>query len=162
MFSNKPAQTPHKAHRVANNSSSTFSVIGPDVSIRGDIEASADLHIDGAVTGDIVCAALVQGENSHIEGEVRAKSARLAGTVQGLVEVADLVVLKSAKVEGDVSYDTLTIEQGATVNGRFAPQGAEPARTRRDDFVIEDAEFEEEPKHTGNLSADEPKITLAS
>ena len=31
-----------------------------------------------------------------------------------------LVVLKSAKITGDVFYDTLTIEQGAMVEGRFA------------------------------------------
>ena len=157
MFSNKPGPTSPKAHRVANNSGSIFSVIGPDVTIRGDIEASADLHVDGSVVGDIACASLVQGEKSRIEGEIRAKSARLSGEVLGLISVTELVVLKSAKVEGDVSYDTLTIEQGATVNGRFAPHGVEPARVRHGDFVIEDAEFEEQPDASGKT-----KVTLAS
>ena len=36
----------------------------------------------------------------------------------------DLVVLKSARIQGDVHYDSLTIEQGAQVEGRFAPRGA--------------------------------------
>ncbi|WAT17227.1 polymer-forming cytoskeletal protein [Aurantiacibacter sp. MUD11] len=109
------------------NPGGTFSVIGPDVTIKGDIEASVDLHVDGKVTGNLACASLVQGETSRIEGEIKAESARLSGEVQGTIEVRDLVVLKSAKIHGDVSYDTLTIEQGASVDGRFAPLRAKAA-----------------------------------
>ena len=36
------------------------------------------------------------------------------------------MILKSARIEGDVHYETLTIEQGANVNGRFAPDAAKP------------------------------------
>ena len=104
--------------------SSTFSVFGPDVTIRGNVEASSDLHVDGSVIGDIACASLVQGEGSRIEGAVKAQSARLAGTVEGRIDAVELVILKTARILGDVSYETLTIEQGAQVNGRFAPQGA--------------------------------------
>lgn len=106
------------------NSGSTFSVIGPDVTIRGNIEATVDLHVDGKVHGDIACASLVQGEGSMIEGEIKAETARLSGAVNGRIEAKNLLVMKAAKIDGDVNYETLTIEQGATVNGRFAPLGA--------------------------------------
>lgn len=102
-------------------SGSTFSVIGADVTIKGNINASADLHIDGTVEGDITCASLVQGEKSSISGGVVAESARLAGRVTGSITARELVILKSAHIEGDVHYDALTIEQGAEVDGRFAP-----------------------------------------
>lgn len=101
--------------------SSTFSVIGADVTIKGDIEASADLHVDGSVVGDLVCASLVQGETSRIEGAITADSARLSGTVKGTITARELVILKSARIEGDVHYEALTIEQGAQVDGKFAP-----------------------------------------
>jgi cytoskeletal protein CcmA (bactofilin family) len=106
--------------------SATFSVIGADVTITGDIAASADLHIDGTIEGDIRCAALVQGEGSVIHGAVTAETARLAGKVVGSITARDLVILKSARIEGDVHYDALTIEQGAEVDGRFAPNGRQP------------------------------------
>jgi cytoskeletal protein CcmA (bactofilin family) len=96
-------------------------VIGADVAIKGDIEASADLHVDGAVTGDLVCASLVQGETSRIEGAITADTARLSGMVKGTITVRELVILKSARIEGDVHYEALTIEQGAQVDGKFAP-----------------------------------------
>lgn len=101
-------------------SGSTFSVIGADVTIRGDVAASSELHVDGSVEGDIECASLVQGESSTITGAVVAESARLAGRVVGSITARDLVVLRSARIEGDVHYDALTIEQGAQVDGRFA------------------------------------------
>lgn len=121
MFSKKPEQTyPSVAPRPVANGS-TFSVIGADVAIKGNVEASADLHVDGVVEGDIVCTALVQGESSRIEGSIVADGARLAGMLKGTITVRELVVLKTARIEGDVHYETLTIEQGANVNGRFAP-----------------------------------------
>lgn len=128
MFSKKPAApaaprpfaTDPMAGGRSGNGSSTFSVLGADIVITGNIHASADLHIDGRVEGDIVCASLVQGEGSTIAGGVRAESARLAGRVKGSIDAGSLVILKSARIEGDVSYDALTIEQGAEVDGRFA------------------------------------------
>ncbi|NCU13033.1 MAG: polymer-forming cytoskeletal protein [Sphingomonadaceae bacterium] len=101
---------------------STFSVFGGDIRIKGDVHATADLHIDGHVEGDVSCTSLVQGESGEIIGAVRAESARLSGTVKGTITVRDLVVLKTARIHGDVHYDSLTIEQGAQVEGRFAPR----------------------------------------
>ncbi|KRA81520.1 bactofilin family protein [Altererythrobacter sp. Root672] len=110
------------------NGGSTFSVIGADVIIRGDIEASADLHVDGTIEGDLGCTSLVQGESSRIEGAIQADAARLSGTVKGTITVRDLVILRSARIDGDVHYETLTIEQGANVNGRFAPDALKAAK----------------------------------
>jgi len=114
-------------------SNSTFSVIGSDVTIKGDVSASADLHVDGTIEGDITCASIVQGEDSTIRGGVEAETARMSGKVVGSITARELVILKSAQIEGDVHYDALTIEQGAQVEGRFAPgaqrKAAKPAET---------------------------------
>ena len=98
---------------------STFSVIGADVVIIGNISAKVDLHIDGRVEGDISCASLVQGESSSIQGAIVAETARLAGSVTGSVDARELIITASARVTGDVSYETITIEQGGHVEGQF-------------------------------------------
>ena len=131
MFSKKPAPTSpavpaRNPPRSVANVGSTFSVIGADVAIRGNIEAAADLHVDGAVVGDLVCASLVQGESSCIEGAITADSARLSGVVKGTITARELVILKSARIEGEVHYEALTIEQGARIDGKFAPDAAKP------------------------------------
>ncbi len=130
--------------------SGSFSVIGADVTIRGDVTAATELHVDGNIEGDIQCASLVQGEGSAIHGAIVADSARLAGRVTGSIEAKELVVLRSARIEGDVHYDALTIEQGAEVDGRFAHRV--PGKPRAVDAVAIAAD-----------QADaEPRLTLAT
>ena len=134
MFSKKPAE-PRESQPVARMpaSGSTFSVIGSDVVIKGDVTATVDLHVDGRIEGDIQCASLVQGEGSHVEGAIVAETARLAGSVSGSITARELVVLRTAKIHGDVHYDALTIEQGAEVEGRFAHRVPVTAVAKADD-----------------------------
>lgn len=100
-----------------------FSLIGGDVTISGNITASVDLHIDGKVEGDIACASLVQGAESRIKGHVTAKTARLAGLVDGSIDAEELIVESTAQITGDVTYDKITIAAGGQVEGRFAHKG---------------------------------------
>jgi cytoskeletal protein CcmA (bactofilin family) len=105
---------------------STFTVLGPDIAIDGDLSATADLHLDGRVDGDIKCAALVQGETGEIIGMVVAESAQVAGKIKGSITADTLVILKTGRIEGDVTYGTLSIEEGAQVDGNFSNRAAEP------------------------------------
>mgnify|MGYP000706963238 CR=1 FL=1 len=122
MFQKKPAPTARPS--ADTMSGATFSVLGADIVIKGDVSATADLHIDGRIEGDIACAALVQGEKSEIIGAITAQSARLAGIVRGSITAGDLVITKTAHIHGDVHYNTLSVEQGAQVDGRFAQRGS--------------------------------------
>ena len=131
MFS-KPrnAQGTDRMARGGNGNGSAgangFSILAADIVINGDIHAAADLHVDGKIEGDIACTALVQGEHSEMIGAIRAESARLAGMVRGSIDVGSLVILKTARIHGDVGYDVLTIEQGARVEGRLCPRDLRP------------------------------------
>lgn len=120
MFSKKPATGAWPSTAASTMSGSTFSVLGADTTIKGDVSATADLHIDGRIEGDVTCTSLVQGDRSEVVGAVVSDSARLAGTVRGSITAGDLVILKTARIHGDVHYDSLTIEQGAQVDGRLA------------------------------------------
>lgn len=139
MFSKKSGDLPFSpvAEReinmaTRNGGSATFSVLGTDLTITGNIAATADLHVDGTVEGDIACTSLVQGETSTISGGVTAESARLAGRITGSINVRELVILRTARIEGDVHYDALTIEQGAQVEGRFARRAEKPVVRREE------------------------------
>src|SRR3546814_2346077 len=97
-----------------------FSVLGPEVTVTGDIEADSELHIDGTGAGELACASLIQTERGRITGAVRARSARSAGTIEGSVAVDDRTIEASARILGDIAYATITIEGGATVEGRLS------------------------------------------
>lgn len=148
MFSKKPAGPPQASRQPARTSMASapgFSILGADTAIKGDVSADTDLHIDGKVEGDISCASLVQGETSEIIGAVKVRSAKLAGVIRGTIDAGELIVMKSAEIHGDVHYDSLTIEPGAKVDGRFTARGAQGF----------------EPSLAGD-SAGEPLLTLAS
>ncbi|MEW4468662.1 polymer-forming cytoskeletal protein [Parasphingorhabdus sp. JC815] len=120
------------ARNNATNGSS-FSVIGDGIVITGNIDATVDLHLDGEVIGDIKCLSLVQGPSSKIQGAIVADRASLSGSVEGSIEAGDLVISSSARIGGDVSYENVTIEQGAHVDGSFkhkSSRSAKPAQTQ--------------------------------
>jgi len=111
---------PIGSHRPISGSS--VSVLGGDTTISGNIKASTDLHVDGRVEGDIACSALVQGDGSEVIGAITAESARIAGHVEGSVTAREVVIMKTARIRGDIVYDSLTIEQGAQLDGRLTPR----------------------------------------
>lgn len=108
-----------------------FSVIGPDMVITGNVKAEADLHIEGRIEGDLDCGTLVQGADSLVKGQVRATTARIAGTIEGSVSVRQLTIESGARIVGDVEYENVSIETGAHVDGRMKhlSEGAAAPRT---------------------------------
>ena len=111
----------------------TYSFIGPEVVVTGDIATPGQLHVDGKVNGDVRCGTLSQGEGGEIRGNILADEARLAGLVDGAVSAGTLLLETSARITGDVLYESLTVSTGAQVDGRFKRRagGAEgSAKTR--------------------------------
>ena len=117
-----PAALPAKMATGARHT--TFSVLGSDVVITGNVSASVDLHVDGKIDGDLKCANLVQGEASEIKGAVIADTAKIAGLLDGSIEAKTLIVHATARITGDVTYETITIENGGKVEGKLSHRRA--------------------------------------
>ena len=105
----------------------TFSILGSDVVVTGNVAASVDLHVDGKIDGDLKCANLVQGEASEIKGAVVAETAKIAGLVDGSIEAKTLIVHATARITGDVVYENITIENGGKIDGKQAHRLRSPA-----------------------------------
>jgi cytoskeletal protein CcmA (bactofilin family) len=99
------------------------SLIGEGTVIHGTLRFSDGLRIDGEVQGDVVSSAdntsiLVISEKAKILGAVRAGHVIINGTVIGPVVSYSLLELQpSAKIQGDVHYESLEMHQGATIEG---------------------------------------------
>ena len=96
-----------------------FSFIGPEVVVTGNVETEGRLHVDGRIVGDVRCGVLSQGESGAVIGNIVAGEARLAGLVDGAVEAGALSLEATARVTGDVLYESVGIARGAEVEGRF-------------------------------------------
>ena len=123
MFSrNTPAPAP-KA-KPAKTGTSGLSFISPEALVSGDLATEGQVHVDGRIDGDVKCAQLIQGSDGVIAGSIHAEDARLAGTVEGTVSARTLIVEASARILGDVAYETISIDAGAQLEGRLARRAA--------------------------------------
>ena len=102
----------------------SFSVLGADVVVTGDVVTTDSLQINGTIRGDLKCGTLHQGASGTVTGSIVADEARLAGLVDGTVTARLLILEPSARITGDVTYETLSIESGARVDGRFTHSGS--------------------------------------
>jgi len=60
-------------------------------------------------------------EGATFEGEVGAERIVIHGIVRGIIKADSIIISKSARVEGEIRYGTLTIEPGAEVDARCIP-----------------------------------------
>jgi cytoskeletal protein CcmA (bactofilin family) len=108
----------------ARPSGGALSFIGNEVTITGNLDAAGDIHVDGTVKGDISCGQLILGTNGSVTGNITAERATLAGSVEGTVTAGELIIEKAARLSGDLSYDNVSIENGAKVDGRLTQRSA--------------------------------------
>jgi cytoskeletal protein CcmA (bactofilin family) len=101
----------------ANGGSMSF--IGAEVVITGNISGQGDLHIDGTVQGDVSGGTVILGPGGTIKGNLVSERANVGGTVEGTVNAGTLVIERTARVTGDLTYQTVQIENGAQVEGRL-------------------------------------------
>lgn len=95
------------------------SILSADFQITGDIVSDGEVQVDGRVKGDIRCNVLVVGASGIITGEITAQTVRVFGTVTGQIRAAAVELAKTAHVVGDIAHESLSVEAGAFVEGRF-------------------------------------------
>jgi cytoskeletal protein CcmA (bactofilin family) len=98
---------------------SSVNLIGSGTKIVGDISSAGDLRIDGNLNGNIVTSGkFVLGASGLVEGNITCANADLSGEVKGIVNVSEMLTLKNtARINGDIVTNRLTIEPGALFTG---------------------------------------------
>jgi cytoskeletal protein CcmA (bactofilin family) len=106
------------------------SVIAPDLLIKGGIEGRGEIQLQGKAWGDVKVERLMVGEAATLEGSVEAIVVEVRGRVTGSISARQVKLHPSAKVEGDITYEQLSIDNGAFFEGRCIRskgEGAQPA-----------------------------------
>ncbi len=98
---------------------STINMIGEGTIITGDIKSKGDIRVDGSLKGSIDTEGkVVVGPGGVVEGDVICKDADIAGVIKAKISVSQLLSLKSsAKLNGDIITNKLSIEPGASFTG---------------------------------------------
>ena len=94
------------------------SIIGEDLTIKGDINSKGELQVDGEIEGDIRCGSLLLGDKSKVTGGVVAEDVVVRGHVVGSIRGLRITLQAQSHVEGDIVHQSLAIEQGAYFEGK--------------------------------------------
>jgi cytoskeletal protein CcmA (bactofilin family) len=114
--------------------------IGKSVVIKGELNGSEDLTIEGHVEGTIQLKehVLTIGPNGRIKAQVFAKSVIVLGEVTGNVTATDKVDIRdNGSVDGDIVSPRVAIAEGAHFRGSVdmqrkagAPEPKTPAQAK--------------------------------
>ena len=113
----KSDKTPRK-----NSKKFGITLISEDSSFRGDINFHGGLEVQGSVKGQLVSeepTAKVRVLNGgSVTGQISVPNVVINGLVKGDVFASSSIKLESgAIVEGNIYYNNLEVEKGATVSG---------------------------------------------
>jgi cytoskeletal protein CcmA (bactofilin family) len=113
MFTNK-----NEAMK-STGTTAAVNMIGAGTVITGDIQSKGDIRVDGTLKGSVnTSGKVVLGKDGVIEGDVVCMDADISGTIKAKISVAQLLSLKStAKLNGDIITNKLSIEPGASFTG---------------------------------------------
>ena len=134
-----PGVPPPRPEASRHNMEKDIVNIGKSVVIKGELNGSEDLTIEGHVEGTIQLRdhVLTIGPNGRIKAQVFAKSVIVLGEVTGNVTASDKVDIRdNGSVDGDIVSPRVAIAEGAHFRGSVdmqrkagaaQPQPAKPA-----------------------------------
>lgn len=95
------------------------SVISCDMNILGNVVSDGFLDINGRIEGNVKCDSTTIREQGKVKGDVVADTIHIYGEVEGLVKAKSVHLYASARVTGVIMHESLSIEDGAFVDGKF-------------------------------------------
>ena len=95
--------------------------LGEGVTFKGSISVPDKVIVHGTLEGDVESRELVIGPKGMVKGNVRVEQADVHGKILERAEIKTcLIVRKTGRVEGAVSYRELEIERGGIVAGELS------------------------------------------
>ena len=96
------------------------SILASDLRITGDLSSAGVVEVMGEIDGAVTAASLLISHEGSVKGTITAETVDLRGRMEGKIGSGSLTLRSAAHVTADVTYRTLSIESGATVEGSFA------------------------------------------
>ena len=99
--------------------SAPATILGKDFVITGDVKGTGSIVISGQVKGDGDIEGLVELVSTAVwEGNIRTDDVIIGGTVKGDVYArGNLEITGSARIFGNVSGTSVSVAQGAMIDG---------------------------------------------
>jgi cytoskeletal protein CcmA (bactofilin family) len=108
-------------------------VIGPSMTIKGEIRAREELMVDGEVEGTLESQSLLTvGPNGKVLGNIKAREVAIFGSVRGNVDVTEKIAIREqGSLIGDIKSAGISIDDGAYFKGSIDIVRPEPKVTTK-------------------------------
>ncbi|MFB9086057.1 polymer-forming cytoskeletal protein [Erwinia tracheiphila] len=90
--------------------------------IKGDINAAGDIHINGSINGIINCEKTVfVQKNGRVDGEVYAERIDVSGELKGLCRSQTLAINALGRLNGTIECESLSVHPDGRFHGYSKP-----------------------------------------
>jgi cytoskeletal protein CcmA (bactofilin family) len=119
---NKPVEASPESSRTAHQGPvySKSAIIGPGISINGDISGDENLVIEGKVEGKINLPGhqVEIGKSGRVHADIVAKFIKIEGEMHGDIDGREKVIIASSgHVKGNITAPRVMLEDGAIFKG---------------------------------------------
>ena len=97
----------------------TPSIISKDLLVKGELVGDGILEVEGKILGNVDGGIVTIRESAFIEGDLIADTVNIRGCCEGLVRARIVNVFCNAKITGTVEYTSLSVEDGALIDGQL-------------------------------------------
>lgn len=95
--------------------------LGAGTEYRGDLSFKGAVRIDGKFTGTVTSdGTLIVGQDATIEGTITVAALVSSGNIKGEAKMSQQAVFhKTARFDGSLTTPSLSVEEGAQIDGRI-------------------------------------------
>ena len=93
-------------------------VIAEGLNIAGDVSAEGMVEMHGQIEGELKCTALRVSQRGRVKGKIISEDVVVNGIVDGPIYGVNVALESKANVTGNIHHESLSIERGASFDGR--------------------------------------------
>jgi cytoskeletal protein CcmA (bactofilin family) len=108
-----------KLEVISSNFRTTPTIIARDLKIEGEIVSLGIIEIEGNIKGTLRGNSVILREECLVEGTIIAEVLSIRGRFDGMIKAKHISIASKAEVIGTIEYGSLSVEDGASVDGQF-------------------------------------------
>lgn len=115
----------------------TPTYVARHTTFEGNLSSDGEIHVDGLVRGSLRARICIIDTNGTVEGETEADQVIVRGRAIGPLRGQHVHLQEGAHVEGDITSETIAVDNGAHLQGAVWRSGDAPsAPARREPAVL--------------------------
>ena len=136
-----PSRTTVTTPPPATSSTRSTAVIGPSMTMKGEIRTREELVVEGEVEGLLEShSSITVGANGKVKANIKAREVAIFGSVKGNIEVTEKIAIRcKGSLIGDIKTAGISIDDGAYFKGSIDIVRPEPVRSGNSTLVSEPA-----------------------